>query len=44
MRTGKSMSLTAFSRRGTQTSYTYSLSGVTASLKDVVSAVNRGQS
>jgi hypothetical protein len=35
MRTGKSMSLTAFSRRGTQTSYTYSLSGVTASLKDI---------
>jgi hypothetical protein len=35
MRTGKSMSVTAYSRRGTQTSYTYSLSGVTASLKDI---------
>lgn len=35
MRTGKAMSLIAFSRRGTQTSYTYSLSGVSASLKDI---------
>ena len=35
MRSGKSMSLTAYSRRGTQTSYTYSLSGVSASLKDI---------
>jgi invasion protein IalB len=35
MRNGKSMSLIAFSRRGTQTSYTYSLKGVTASLKDI---------
>jgi Invasion associated locus B (IalB) protein len=35
MRSGKTMSLSAFSRRGTQTSYTYSLSGVTASLKDI---------
>jgi hypothetical protein len=35
MRSGKAMSLTAFSRRGTQTSYTYSLSGVSASLKDI---------
>jgi hypothetical protein len=32
---GKEMSLQAQSRRGTQTSYTYSLSGVTASLKDI---------
>jgi invasion protein IalB len=35
MRSGKAMSLTAYSRRGTQTSYKYSLSGVTASLKDI---------
>ncbi len=35
MRTGKAMSVTAYSRRGTQTSYKYSLSGVTASLKDI---------
>jgi hypothetical protein len=35
MRNGKSMSVTAYSRRGTQTSYTYSLAGVTASLKDI---------
>lgn len=35
MRSGREMSLKAESRRGTQTSYTYSLSGVTASLKDI---------
>ncbi len=35
MRSGKAMSLIAQSRRGTQTSYSYSLSGVTASLGDI---------
>ncbi len=35
MRSGKAMSLIAYSRRGTQTSYVYSLSGVSASLKDI---------
>lgn len=35
MRNGRAMSLTAASRRGTQTQYTYSLSGVTASLNDI---------
>ena len=35
MRAGRSMSLSAESRRGTQTSYTYSLSGVTASLREI---------
>ncbi|MEZ5800147.1 MAG: invasion associated locus B family protein [Nitratireductor sp.] len=35
MRKGKAMSLTAASRRGTQTQYTYSLSGVSASLSDI---------
>jgi hypothetical protein len=33
MRTGRSMILRAVSRRGTATSYTYSLSGLTAALK-----------
>ena len=36
MKTGKSMVLTAESRRGTKTTYTYSLSGVSASLKDIL--------
>ncbi|MEM7214578.1 MAG: invasion associated locus B family protein [Pseudomonadota bacterium] len=35
MRRGSKMSLTGQSRRGTQTRYSYSLSGVTASLKDI---------
>jgi hypothetical protein len=35
MQRGKSMQLTAESRRGTRTSYVYSLSGVSASLKDI---------
>ena len=35
MRAGKDMSLSGFSRRGTNTKYTYSLSGVTASLKEI---------
>jgi invasion protein IalB len=35
MRSGKNMSLIGFSRRGTQTSYVFSLSGVSASLKDI---------
>ena len=35
MRAGSEMSLTGESRRGTQTSYRYSLSGVTASLQDI---------
>ena len=35
MRAGSSMSLSGQSRRGTQTKYTYSLSGVTASLKEI---------
>jgi hypothetical protein len=35
MRAGTSMSLSGESRRGTQTRYTYSLSGVTASLSDI---------
>ena len=35
MRNGKNMSLIGFSRRGTQTSYVFSLSGVSASLKDI---------
>lgn len=35
MRAGKKMSLTAYSRRGTQTRYIYSLSGVTASIKEI---------
>jgi hypothetical protein len=37
MRSGKNMSLIGFSRRGTQTSYVFSLSGVSASLKDIAS-------
>lgn len=35
MRAGSDMSLTGESRRGTQTTYRYSLSGVTASLQDI---------
>lgn len=35
MRAGSKMSLTGQSRRGTQTNYAYSLSGVTASLKEI---------
>ncbi len=35
MRAGRDMSVSAFSRRGTNTKYTYSLSGVTASLKEI---------
>lgn len=35
MRAGSKMSVTGQSRRGTQTSYAYSLSGVTASLKEL---------
>ena len=35
MRAGKDMSVSGFSRRGTNTIYTYSLSGVTASLKEI---------
>ncbi len=35
MRAGRDMSLSGFSRRGTNTVYTYSLSGVTASLKEI---------
>jgi len=37
MRAGSSMSLAGQSRRGTQTKYSYSLSGVTASLKEIAS-------
>ena len=37
MKAGSKMSLTAQSRRGTQTHYVYSLSGVTASLGDIQS-------
>ncbi len=35
MQKGHSMQLSAESRRGTKTSYVYSLSGVSASLKDI---------
>ncbi len=35
MRSGRSMKVAGVSVRGTQTSYTYSLSGVTAALKEV---------
>lgn len=35
MRAGSKMSVSGQSRRGTQTSYSYSLSGVTASLKEI---------
>ena len=35
MRAGSKMSVTGQSRRGTQTRYAYSLSGVTASLKEI---------
>lgn len=35
MRNGRSMKVSGQSTRGTQTSYTYSLSGVTAALKEV---------
>ena len=35
MRAGSKMQVSAVSRRGTQTSYTYSLSGVTASIGDI---------
>lgn len=35
MRAGRSMSVIAQSRRGTQTRYAYSLSGVTASIKEI---------
>lgn len=37
MRAGRDMSLSGFSRRGTNTVYTYSLSGVTASLNEIKS-------
>ncbi len=37
MKTGRAMSLTGESRRGTKTTYAYSLSGVTASLNDLQS-------
>lgn len=37
MRAGSKMSVTGQSRRGTQTRYAYSLSGVTASLKEIAS-------
>lgn len=37
MRNGRSMKVAGVSVRGTQTSYTYSLSGVTAALKEVAS-------
>jgi hypothetical protein len=35
MKSGKTMMLTAESRRGTQTRYGFSLSGISASLKDI---------
>jgi len=35
MRAGRNMVVSAFSRRGTNTIYTYSLAGVTASLKEI---------
>ncbi len=35
MRAGRSMNVSAKSRRGTGTSYTYSLSGITAALKEI---------
>ena len=35
MKAGSKMSISAVSRRGTQTSYAYSLSGVTASINDI---------
>ncbi len=35
MKTGQGMKVSAISRRGTQTSYAYSLSGVTASIGDI---------
>jgi len=37
MRAGKNMVVSGFSRRGTNTKYTYSLSGVTASLNEIKS-------
>ena len=37
MKAGAKMSVAAASRRGTQTSYNYSLSGVTASISDISS-------
>jgi hypothetical protein len=37
MKAGAKMSVSAVSRRGTQTSYAYSLSGVTASISDITS-------
>ena len=37
MRAGSKMSVSGQSRRGTQTSYSYSLSGVTASLQEISS-------
>ncbi len=37
MKAGSKMSLSAQSRRGTETKYAYSLSGVTASLNDIAS-------
>ncbi len=37
MRSGRAMSVSGMSRRGTVTSYAYSLSGVTASLKEIAS-------
>ena len=35
MKAGAKMSVGAVSRRGTQTNYEYSLSGVTASISDI---------
>jgi len=37
MKAGSKMNVSAVSRRGTQTSYAYSLSGVTASISDITS-------
>jgi invasion protein IalB len=35
MKSGKAMSVSAKSRRGTETSYSYSLSGISAALKQI---------
>lgn len=35
MKSGKAMSVNAKSRRGTETSYSYSLSGISAALKQI---------
>ena len=40
MRAGRAMSISGESRRGTQTKYTYSLSGVTASIKEIQKCSN----